>query len=73
MEQTLKGMPQEAPDEGIRAEANRLLEQILPTMLRFMADEYDDTSSTVFPLLQALLASVSEPNPARLNLDISGL
>jgi len=29
-------------------------------MLRFMADEYDDTCSTVFPLLQTLLSSVSD-------------
>ncbi len=28
-------------------------------MLRFMADEYDDTCSTVFPLLQTILLSVS--------------
>lgn len=28
-------------------------------MLRFMADEYDDTCSTVFPLLQTVLSSVS--------------
>lgn len=28
-------------------------------MLRFMADEYDDTCSTVFPFLQTILGSVS--------------
>lgn len=28
-------------------------------MLRFMADEYDDTCSTIFPLLQSILGSVS--------------
>ena len=27
-------------------------------MLRFMEDEYDDTCSTVFPMLQTILASV---------------
>lgn len=27
-------------------------------MLRFMADEYDDTASTVFPFLQTVLTSV---------------
>jgi len=27
-------------------------------MLRFMADEYDDTCSTVFPLLQNILTTV---------------
>ncbi|KAF8589812.1 ARM repeat-containing protein [Ramaria rubella] len=40
--------------EDIRAGAGELLEQVLPVMLRFMADEYDDTSSTVFPLLTSL-------------------
>lgn len=38
--------------------ANELLEQVLPVMLRFMADEYDDTSSTVFPLLTNLFTAV---------------
>lgn len=28
-------------------------------MLRFLADEYDDTCSTVFPFLSTLLSSVS--------------
>jgi exportin-T len=28
-------------------------------MLRFMADDYDDTASTIFPLLQVILTSVS--------------
>ena len=28
-------------------------------MLRFLADEYDDTCDTVFPMLQGILASVS--------------
>lgn len=43
----------------MRAEGQLLLSQILPVMLRFMADEYDDTCSTVFPLLQTILLSVS--------------
>lgn len=29
-------------------------------MLRFLADDYDDTCSTVFPLLQVILAGVSD-------------
>ncbi|CDO78180.1 hypothetical protein BN946_scf184797.g6 [Trametes cinnabarina] len=44
-------------DEGIRSEAGLLLNQLLPVMLRFLADEYDDTCSTVFPLLQTILLS----------------
>lgn len=36
-----------------------MLTQILPVMLRFMADEYDDTCATTFPLLQSILGSVS--------------
>ncbi|KAH9849715.1 ARM repeat-containing protein [Lenzites betulinus] len=47
----------ECPDEGVRSEGVALLAQILPVMLRFMADEYDDTCSTVFPLLQTILLS----------------
>ncbi|KAI0359842.1 ARM repeat-containing protein [Trametes cingulata] len=47
----------ECPDESIRSEASQLLNQILPVMLRFMADEYDDTCSTIFPLLQTILLS----------------
>ena len=38
-------------------------------MLRFMEDEYDDTCSTVFPMLQTVLASVCSypfPHPSHL-------
>jgi len=28
-------------------------------MLRFMADDYDDTASTIFPFLQVVLTKVS--------------
>ncbi|KAF9818874.1 hypothetical protein IEO21_02530 [Rhodonia placenta] len=48
---------EECPGSEIRSEASELLQQILPVMLRFMADEYDDTCSTVFPLLQTILTS----------------
>ncbi|OAX43155.1 ARM repeat-containing protein [Rhizopogon vinicolor AM-OR11-026] len=47
----------ESEKPEVAAEASRLLEQILPVMLRFMSDKYDDTCSTVFPLLQTVLAS----------------
>jgi exportin-T len=33
--------------------------QLLPVMLRFLADPYDDTCSTVFPMLQVILSGVS--------------
>lgn len=45
--------------EEIRNEATSYLEQILPVMLRFMEDDYDDTASTVFPMLQVVLALAS--------------
>lgn len=45
--------------EEIRNEATSYLEQILPVMLRFMEDDYDDTASTVFPMLQVVLAMAS--------------
>lgn len=51
-------MIQECTVDNVRSEALQLLEQVLPVMLRFMADEYDDTASTVFPFLQTVLASV---------------
>ena len=48
----------DAPTDDVRAEGSGLLQQILPAMLRFMEDEYDDTCSTIFPMLQTVLASV---------------
>ncbi|TFY81654.1 hypothetical protein EWM64_g2359 [Hericium alpestre] len=43
--------------ENVRSEASQLLQQTLPVVLRFMADDYDDTCSTIFPMLQTILAS----------------
>jgi exportin-T len=50
---------QDCPNEEIRAEASTYLVQIKPVVLHFLADEYDDTCSTVFPLLHLILTSVS--------------
>ncbi|KAH9949908.1 ARM repeat-containing protein [Amylocystis lapponica] len=47
----------ECPNSDVRSDASQLLHQTLPVMLHFMADEYDDTCSTVFPMLQTILAS----------------
>ncbi|KIY72334.1 ARM repeat-containing protein [Cylindrobasidium torrendii FP15055 ss-10] len=47
----------DSPDEQVRAEATQYLTQSLPVLVRFMADEYDDTCSTVFPLLQVILTT----------------
>ncbi|KAF9038809.1 hypothetical protein BDZ89DRAFT_1157089 [Hymenopellis radicata] len=38
-------------------EASNYLSQCLPVLVRFMANEYDNSCSTVFPLLQAILAN----------------
>ncbi|KAF8071976.1 armadillo-type protein [Lyophyllum atratum] len=46
----------DCPDEGVRSEASTHMTQLLPVMLRFLADPYDDTCSTVFPLLQIILS-----------------
>jgi exportin-T len=46
--------------EDVKAEARMYLQQLHPVMLKFLADDYDDTASTVFPLLQLILSSVSE-------------
>ncbi|KAH7884716.1 armadillo-type protein [Phlebopus sp. FC_14] len=40
------------------SEAKHLQNQILPVVLRFMADDYDDTCSTIFPLLQTVLSNL---------------
>lgn len=50
---------QEATDAVVRAESSTHLLQIQPVMLRVLADEFDDTCNTVFPLLSTILASVS--------------
>lgn len=44
------------PDE-VQGSAEMLLE-LMPTVLRFLADPYDDTSSSVLPLLSEILLSV---------------
>ncbi|KAI0690003.1 ARM repeat-containing protein [Cytidiella melzeri] len=53
----LSKLVDECPVEDVKNEATRLLNQTLPVMLRFMADEYDDTCSTIFPFLQTVLGS----------------
>ncbi|KII89963.1 hypothetical protein PLICRDRAFT_40145 [Plicaturopsis crispa FD-325 SS-3] len=53
----LAKLSDDCPDEAVRSEATVMLNQILPVMLRFMGDEYDDTCSTVFPLLSSVLTS----------------
>ncbi|KAI0067464.1 ARM repeat-containing protein [Artomyces pyxidatus] len=55
--QELVKLTDDSPTEDIRSEATSLLQQTLPVMLHFMADEYDDTCSTIFPMLQTVLAS----------------
>lgn len=52
----LMKLVEEAPDEVVRTEAMRMVNQVLPVMLRIIGDDYDDTSSTVFPFLLAVLA-----------------
>ncbi|KAI0766752.1 armadillo-type protein [Irpex lacteus] len=53
----LSKLVDECPIEDVKNEATQLLNQTLPVMLRFMADEYDDTCSTIFPFLQTVLGS----------------
>ncbi|KAG6813913.1 hypothetical protein H0H92_005762 [Tricholoma furcatifolium] len=52
----LAKLTDDCPNEEIRKEAAKLMSQLLPVMLRFLADTYDDTCSTVFPLLQVILS-----------------
>lgn len=51
---------QETSDDIVRSETAQLVQEILPVMLRFMADQYDDTSNTIFPVLQTILAGVRQ-------------
>lgn len=44
----------------IRSHANQMLGEIYPITIQFVADEYDDTSSTVFPFVHSLLLAVGE-------------
>ncbi|KAH9986251.1 ARM repeat-containing protein [Russula vinacea] len=60
---TASPSPKDAPVDEVRAEGSGLLQQVLPVMLRFMEDEYDDTCSTIFPMLQTVLASVVQAEP----------
>jgi exportin-T len=46
--------------EQIRLPALQMLDEIIPVAFRFLSDEYDDTTSTIFPFIQGLLQSVSE-------------
>ncbi|RDB26055.1 Exportin-T [Hypsizygus marmoreus] len=46
----------DSSNEEVRSEATAHMNQLLPVMLRFLADDYDDTCSTVFPLLQVILS-----------------
>ncbi|CAE6379710.1 unnamed protein product [Rhizoctonia solani] len=45
---------QSGPPPVVLAGAEELLQQLLPVMLRFLADEYDDISSSVFPMLSQI-------------------
>ncbi|CEL55488.1 Exportin-T OS=Laccaria bicolor (strain S238N-H82 / ATCC MYA-4686) GN=LOS1 PE=3 SV=1 [Rhizoctonia solani AG-1 IB] len=45
---------QSAPPPAVLTGAEELLQQLLPVMLRFLADEYDDISSSVFPMLSQI-------------------
>ncbi|KAF8638342.1 hypothetical protein AX17_002362 [Amanita inopinata Kibby_2008] len=47
----------DCPNEDIQSETSAYLAQIQPVMLHFLADKYDDTCNTVFPLLHGILTS----------------
>lgn len=46
-----------APD--LRAVSQQLLNELLPVTVRFLADEWDETSQTVHTLLSTVLGNVS--------------
>ncbi|KAJ1307606.1 hypothetical protein OPQ81_001701 [Rhizoctonia solani] len=45
---------QSGPPPAVLAGAEELLQQLLPVMLRLLADDYDDVSSSVFPMLSQI-------------------
>jgi exportin-T len=47
------------PSSDLGAKSIKLLLELLPHLLRFVADDYDDTSMAVFPFLTELLVLVS--------------
>ncbi|KAF8206454.1 armadillo-type protein [Mycena galopus ATCC 62051] len=59
----LTKLVEDSTSDNVTSEASLLLAQILPVMLRFMADDYDDTCSTVFPLLHVILTGVIQAKP----------
>ncbi|KAH7106341.1 ARM repeat-containing protein [Auriculariales sp. MPI-PUGE-AT-0066] len=61
-QELLKFVDDTSLDLSLREEFNTLLQDILPTMLNFLGDEYDDTSSTVFRFLGAFLSSQKKPD-----------
>lgn len=42
-----------------KASAWNMIEQIIPYLLKFLANEYDDTSSALFPFVNDMLTLVS--------------
>ena len=42
-----------------------MLSELRPTILRFLADPYDDTTSTIFPLLSNVLGTVRPKGSSR--------
>jgi exportin-T len=48
------------PQEG-KGAAWSMIEQVTPYLLKFLANEYDDTSSAVFPFVNDMLYIVSVP------------
>jgi exportin-T len=47
------------PSSGLRKKAITALRDLLPFLLRFLSDEYDDTSMAIFPFLTDLLVHVT--------------
>ncbi|CAE6425668.1 unnamed protein product [Rhizoctonia solani] len=45
---------QSGPPPAVIVGAEELLQQLLPIVLRFLADDYDDISSSVFPILSQI-------------------
>lgn len=61
--------------EDVKREAVVMLSEIRPTTLHFLADPYDDTTSTIYLLLSSILGTVSvfavHPNTMFIEVSLS--
>ncbi|PHH89210.1 hypothetical protein CDD83_6497 [Cordyceps sp. RAO-2017] len=63
MSDIVKALDDSQSNEETRARAKQLLNDFLPSLLRFFSDEYDEVCSTVIPALTDLLTFIRKLGP----------